>query len=333
MKILFYCSLPFSLAHGGQAIQIERTMAALAEIGVTVEPWRWWDAKQTGDLIHYVGVMPVEQIEFARQKKVKVVIANILTAQGSQNRWQRGLRRVFRWGVENFAPRAMAHAFGWESYRRADGLIANTLWEKYLLEYKFSADPAKIHLITNGVEAAFFDAPATPRGQWLVCTATITERKRVLELARAAVRARTPLWVIGQAYSNQDPYAAAFLELAKKEPQLIRYEGGVSDRHELAKIYRSARGFVLLSTMETLSLSAQEAVTCECPLLLSDLPWARCSFPEAQFTPVAGSEEQTAKDLRAFYDQAPQLAPLPKPPTWRAVAEDLRQVYARVLAQ
>ena len=34
MKILFNCSLPFGLAHGGQAIQLHQTMAALTAIGV-----------------------------------------------------------------------------------------------------------------------------------------------------------------------------------------------------------------------------------------------------------------------------------------------------------
>src|SRR4051812_13283683 len=108
MKILVNCTLPFALAHGGQAIQIQRTIASLAEIGVAVEPLRWWDEQQTGDLIHYFGLMPVDQIYFARQKKMKVIIANLLTEQGSQTPLQRGARRAFRWGVEHFAPRTIA---------------------------------------------------------------------------------------------------------------------------------------------------------------------------------------------------------------------------------
>ena len=84
MKILVYCTLPFALAHGGQAIQIQQTMAALAGIGVEVEPQRWWDETQTGDLILYFGRMPAHHILFAHQKGIKVVISDLLTAQGSQ---------------------------------------------------------------------------------------------------------------------------------------------------------------------------------------------------------------------------------------------------------
>jgi glycosyltransferase involved in cell wall biosynthesis len=333
VKILVNCTLPFALAHGGQAIQIQRTLAALADIGVEAEPLRWWDAHQTGGLIHYFGLMPVDQIHFARQKKIKVVIANLLTAQGSQTPWQRRARRIFRWGVENFAPRTMAAAFGWEPYRLADALIALTPWEKHLMEYKFGASPEKIFVVPNGVEEPFFQAPKTARGEWLVCTATITGRKRVLELAQAAVAAQTPTWIIGQAYADNDPYAQKFFTLARQNPRFIRHEGAVGDRAELAKIYRAARGFVLLSSMESLSLSALEAAACECPLLLSDLPWARSSFTgAAEFCPVTDSTAQTAAALKNFYAAAPQLPPPPKPATWRDVAGQLKSVYEKVLA-
>ena len=333
MKILFNCCLPFALAHGGQAIQLERTMAALTQIGVDVEPLRWWDAAQTGDLIHYAGIMPMEQIEFCRRKKIKVVIANLLTAQGSQTPWQRGVRRVFRWGVENFAPRICTHLFGWESYRQADALIALTSWEKELMAFKFGARPENIFVVTNGVEPEFFAAPQTPRGEWLVCTATITERKRVLELAQAAVAAQTPVWIIGSAYAQNDPYAEKFFALAKANPKFIRYEGSINDRAALAKIYRAARGFVLLSAMESLSLSALEAAACECPLLLSDLPWARSSFSVGtQFCPVTDSVAATADALKKFYAAAPQLPAPPQPATWPEVAAQLKAVYEKVLA-
>ena len=333
MKILVNCTLPFALAHGGQAIQIERTIAALNEIGVTAEPLRWWDEKQTGDLIHYVGIMPVEQIQFARQKKIKVIIANLLTAQGSQTPLQRGARRVFRWGVENFAPRVMAHAFGWESYRQADALVALTAWEKQLMAYKFGAAPEKIFVVPNGVEPEFFAAPKTARGEWLVCTATITERKRVLELAQAAVQAETPVWILGKAYAQNDAYAQKFFALAKAHPKFIRYEGGVNDRVTLAKIYRAARGFVLLSSMESLSLSALEAAACECPLLLSDLPWARSSFAVGtQFCPVTDSVSATATVLKKFYAAAPNLPSPPRPATWPDVARQFQAIYQKVLA-
>jgi len=333
VKILVNCTLPFALAHGGQAIQIQRTMAALTEIGVAVEPLRWWDEAQTGDLIHYFGRMPADQIHFAHQKKIKVIMAELLTAQGSQTGAQRLARKVFRWSAENLAPRGFAAAFNWEPYRLADGFIALTSWEKHLMEHKFGAEPGKIFVVANGVENVFFQSPKAERGPWLVCTATITERKGVCELAATAVAAQTPVWIIGRAYAETDAYAQKFFALAKQNPKFIRYEGAISDRAELAKIYRAARGFVLLSSMESLSLSALEATACECPLLLSDLPWARSAFSVgAELCPVTRSTAVTAAALRKFYDATPSLPTPPKPATWTDIAQQLKSVYEKVLA-
>lgn len=333
MKVLFNCGLPFALAHGGQAIQIQQTMAALKGIGVTVEPLRWWDESQTGDLIHYFGRMPPEQIRFAHQKRIRVVMGELLTGAGSQTNFQRLARRIFRWGAERLAPRGFAAAFQWESYQLADGFTALTSWEKHLMQYKFDASPEKIFVVPNGVEEVFFQSAATLRDQWLVCTATITERKCVLELAQAAILAKAPVWIIGKAYDDNDAYAQKFFALAKANPQFIRYEGPINDRARLAKIYRAARGFVLLSTMESLSLSALEAAACECPLLLSDLPWAHSSFPgAAEFCPVTKSTATTASALEKFYAAAPQLPRPPKPGTWTDVARQFKVVYEKVLA-
>ncbi len=334
MKILANSSLPFALAHGGHAIQIQQTLGALQNIGVEIEPVRWWDENQTGDLIHYFGRMPAEQIRFAHQKRIKVLMADLLTAPGSQTKTQRLARRIFRWGAENIAPRGFAAAFLWEPYQLADAFIALTAWEKHLMQYKFNAKSEKIFVVPNGVEEVFFQSPKTARGEWLVCTATITERKCVRELALAAVAAQTPVWIIGKAYADTDAYAQKFFQIANQNPKFIRYEGAINDRARLAEIYRAARGFVLLSTMESLSLSALEAAACECPLLLSDLPWARSTFTgSAQFCPVTNSLGITAAALRKFYDAAPQLPCPPRPATWPDVARQLKSVYEKVLAQ
>jgi glycosyltransferase involved in cell wall biosynthesis len=121
------------------------------------------------------------------------------------------------------------------------------------------------------------------------------------------------------------------LELTRKHPQLIRYEGPVADRAKLAQIYREARGFVLLSTMETLSLSAGEAAACGCPLLLTDLPWARTSFSkDATYCPVA-SAQKSAGFLKEFYQRAPSLPVPPRPLSWVDVAQRLKGIYEKLL--
>jgi glycosyltransferase involved in cell wall biosynthesis len=333
VKILTNCSLPFSLAHGGQAIQIERTMSALNEIGVETEPLRWWDERQTGDVILYFGRMPVDHIRFAQRKNIRTVMAELLTAQGSRSASQLRRQKMISRLIARLVPRSFISAFNWDSYRMANAFVALTSWEKQLMEYLFNATPEKVFVVPNGVEEIFFQAPKCERGPWLVCTATITERKRILELAEAAVAAQTPLWILGRAYADDDPYAQRFFRLAKRHPKLIRFEGAISDRARLAEIYREAHGFVLLSTMESLSLSALEAAAGECPLLLSDLPWARSTFAHsASYCPVARTST-TATVLRQFYDAAPTLPRPPRPATWKEVAEQFKSVFEKVLNQ
>ena len=103
MKIILDCHVPAMLAHGGAQIQIGQTQRALQAIGVEAEFMRWWDAAQTGDLIHFFGRMPADQIRFAQKKGLKVVMAELLTASGSQNAAQRlaaapsaGRRKILR---------------------------------------------------------------------------------------------------------------------------------------------------------------------------------------------------------------------------------------------
>ncbi len=335
MKVLINCPIPFMLAHGGAQIQIEQTAAALKQNGVDVDFVRWWDGGQKTDLIHYWGRMPADHIRLAHQKGIKVIIGELLTAQGSRSSAQLRRQKFISRTVERFAPSSFTAAFNWESYRLADAFIAMTPWEKHLMNFVFSAPLEKIVIVPNGVEEVFLTAPPAVRGPWLVCTATLTERKRVLELAQAAVHAQTPVWIIGKAYAESDPYARRFYALAKEHPKLICTDSPpMADRAGLAKIYRAARGFALLSTMETRSLAAEEAAACECPLLLSDLSWARSTFEDrASYCPVTNSIERTATALRKFYDAAPNLPLPPKPPTWNEIGRQLKTIYERVLNQ
>jgi len=333
VKILFFCGVPFGLTHGGAQIQIEQTKIGLENVGVEVEWFRWWDDQQTGDVLQYFGRIPTWMIPAAHTKGMKVAMMELLTGQGSRSM---GRLRMQKWvyrlaaGVQRVRPGLTLPA---DSYRYADACMALTEWEKFLMIYVYGAAPEKTYVTPNGVEDAFFESqPAAGRSPWLVCTATITGRKRVLELAQAAIRARTPVWVIGKPYSETDGYARRFIELARQNPQYVRYEGPVSDRRKVAEIYRAARGFVLISAMESMSLSALEAAACHCPLLLSDLPWARSVFNEtASYCPATGSVEATAAALRRFYDAAPDLKPPPKPLDWKEVGQQFKTIYEGML--
>jgi len=333
MRILFDYSEPALLTHGGLLTQIKQTKAALETLGCQVDYVRWWDETQGADILHYFCRTIPRHVRFAQAKGIKVVLGELLTGQSSRPRWQLCLQRQTMRLMRAVVPDRFMESFGWESHRLADAHVALTEWEAHLQNYLFDVPTESIRVIPNGVEEVFLQAPATERGKWLVCTVTITERKRVLELAQAAVEAQTPLWVIGKAYSEIDPYGRKFLELAKAHPETLRYEGPITDRSKLARAYRESRGFALLSSCESLSLSALEAAACECPLLLSDLPWARTAFKDrASYCPLTDSTRRTAQVLRRFYDAAPQSPIPPNPLSWTEVAKQVKALYESLLA-
>ena len=329
MKVLFDHQLPFALAHGGLRIQIERTKSALEAAGVEVEYLRWWDAAQRGDIIHFFGRANPSHIEFAHAKGMKYVMSDLLTGQGSRTRTQLRVQSALEKFLRAIVPPTFLANFRWDSYTAADAVVVLTAWEAEIVRILFGTPTRRLHIVPNGVEPEFFRRPGVEeiRDEELVCTATITGRKRVLELAEAAILAKVPVRVLGAPYGKNDPYFLKFVRLAGQHPDLVRYAGPVHDRGELACIYNKARGFVLLSTMESLSLSALEAAAAGCPLLLSDLPWARCTFGDnATYCPLANTE-RTAEKLQDFHRQAPRLPVPPPPSTWDAVAGQLVAIY------
>jgi len=334
VKVLFDHPNPFLLAHGGFQTQIEQTKKALGVVGVEVEWLRWWDDQQKGDLIHYFGRAHPAYIRQAQAKGMKVVMSELLTGLGSRRAMARKLQKLFMIVASRVLPKEFTARLCWDAYQLADASIALTSWEKKLMVEIFSAKPEKVHVVPNGVEEVFFSKleSKAEKSKYLICTATITERKRVVELAEAAIIGQVPVWVIGEPYSKEDPYYLKFLSVIKSSKGVLRYEGGVSDRAGMASIYQGALGFVLLSSMESLSLSALEAAAGGCPLLLAELPWARTSFgSRATYSPM-GSREEEARKLKEFYHGIEKVPRPPVPCRWGDVGKQLYRIYEGLLA-
>jgi glycosyltransferase involved in cell wall biosynthesis len=335
MKVLFDANLPFALAHGGAQIQIEQTKKGLEEAGVEVEWLRWWDEAQKADVMHFFYRPHPAILRMAAKKGVKTVFCELLTGLGSRSAGSRWAQKVLIEISKRGLPSAFIERLCWDAYQLADASIALTSWEKELMVNMFSAKPDRVHVVPNGVEDVFFrdikSKSQNLKSKYLVCTATITERKRVVELAEAAIMAQVPVWIIGEPYSKKDRYYKKFLSVISGVGELVRYEGGISSREKMASIYHNASGFVLLSAMESLSLSALEAAAGGCPLLLAELPWARASFgSRATYSPL-GSRQGEARKLQEFYNGIEKVPRPPLPCRWVEVGKQLRTIYGRLL--
>jgi glycosyltransferase involved in cell wall biosynthesis len=333
VKVVFDHPNPFLLAHGGFQIQIEQTKKALEAAGVEVEWLRWWDDGQKGDLIHYFGRPHSVYIQQAHAKGIKVVMSELLTGLGSRSGMARKAQKIFMNVAKKTLPHEFITRFSWEAYQTVDACIALTTWEKELMVEMFSARTEQVHVVPNGVEEIFFPQTESKaeKSKYLVCTATITERKRVVELAEAAMMARVPVWIIGEPYSKEDPYYRKFLSVVRTSGETVRYEGGISERSTMAAIYQNAPGFVLLSSMESLSLSALEAAAGGCRLFLADLPWARSSFGAMATYSRFSSKQEEAQNLKTFYQNRDKAPKPPRPCRWGDVGKQLAKIYEALL--
>jgi glycosyltransferase involved in cell wall biosynthesis len=319
------------LAHGGFQIQIEQTKIALEDLGVEVEFLRWWDASHRGDLIHFFGLPLPTYPELAHKKGIKLVITHLLGGLGARSAQKRFLQGIIVGTALRTLPATALARMGWSTWQIADAYIAVTQWEAKLMTTVFRVPAERVHVVPNGVNDLFFEQPLAERGHWLVTTASILPVKRLVETAQAAVIAQTPYWVIGRPFSESDTYYQEFSRLCRESPKILRYDNLMRTQAELAQVYRQARGFVLLSRWETQSLSALEAAASECPLLLSDLPWAHSTFGEHVSYCPGTSTERTAACLRRFYDKTPLMQPPPKPLKWSEVGQMLKHIYEQVL--
>jgi glycosyltransferase involved in cell wall biosynthesis len=326
MKIVIDHHSPFILAHGGFQIQIEQTYKALLGMDAQVEMMRWWDDKQAPNLIHFFGKANTGYLQKAKSKGIATVVSELHTGLGSHSRTKKYIQSKVIGAVKRFMP-PLANRMNWDSYDHADAIIALTTYEAKLIKNIFHADRKRVHVVPNGVDDVFFQTANSPREDWLLCTATITERKRVNELAQAAKAAGLKLKVLGRPYSEKDPYFMNFIDIVASSRGLVEWHGEITDRATLADYYRKARAFVLASTMESQSLSALEAAACQCPLILTDLPWARTTFgPSAVYLPNIGHINTLAPALcEALVRSATK--PPPRVLSWVEVADRLIGIY------
>jgi glycosyltransferase involved in cell wall biosynthesis len=333
MKVLFSNSLPFFLAHGGTQTLMEAVMRELAGLGVEVEPERWWDENQKGDVIHYFNRPVLLNVQLAQQKGFKVVMTELLDQTASRTRAQLLAQRSLTKLARALLPPGLLARLGWEVYGQLDAMLYAVEHEWEVAQYLFGARSEKGHVIPHGLEAETLRQLALPQREedYLVSVATIHPRKNSVLLAQAALRARTPVVFLGKPYAADDPY---FLEFNKwVDGKIVRYPGFVS-AEEKCRYLRGARGFALLSQYESGCIAVYEAAAAGLPLLLSDLPWASKVYGKARAVKFVRLPSVTgiAADLETFYASAHRQPGTTFPLlTWRQVAEKYLAVYRSIL--
>jgi glycosyltransferase involved in cell wall biosynthesis len=333
MKILFEVSVPFWLAHGGSQVVTESLMRELPGLGVEVEPARWWDSSQRGDLIHYVERPLALNVRLAHEKGYKVVVTEWLDQTASRAAWKLQGQKLLITAARRLLGNMTAR-LGWSVYREADAFVFALENERRVASHLFGLPPERGHVIGHGLEVEALRALAEPAPQedYLLCVATIAPRKNSLLLARAARLANVPVLFLGKPYAEDSPYYKEFLGLV--DGRNVRHGGFVPEAEKHARM-RSARGYVHLSQFESGCIAVYEAAAAGLPLLLSDLPWARHGYPANTGTRhiAPTSVEEVARGLKEFHAQA-RRSPKPTFPveSWRGIASRYLTIYQGLLA-
>ena len=328
MKILFDHPSPFLLAHGGFQIQIEQTKAALESIGVEVEWLRWWDAGQTGELIHFFSVPRVFYLKQAASRRIPVVTTALFSETCNRPRWKLGLQGL----VTNLI---LGMPFGngnkeqlnWKAYRLCPRLIVGLEAERRVLVKAFGVRPSAITVVPLGLPEAYLKVgPGSRSESYLISPGTITPVKKQVELALLAKTAQVPVLFVGKPYHSNDCYWQRFQSLI--DEKYVHYKPHVEEMEQMIGLYQSARGFVLFSEFENWSLVASEAVACGLPLLVPKQNWSKERFGnQARYFDHHRSSKNVSV-LQQFYKDCPSLsAPAIKLWSWPEIACQLKDVY------
>jgi glycosyltransferase involved in cell wall biosynthesis len=332
MKVIFYHANPFFLAHGGTQTLVEALMREIAGLGVEVEPARWWDERQRGDILHFINRPGSSLVQGARQKGFKTVMTENIDQTSSRPTFQLWLRR-FAFQCDRTMGGPLSLRLNMEVYQLLDATVYVVELERQVAHYLYATPLDRSRVIPHGLdEDALTDlAKPEPESDYLISVATIIPRKNPVLLAQAARLAQVPIVFLGKPFDENDPYFQQFKKLV--EGRFVRYPGFVS-RDEKHRLIRGARGFALLSQFESGCIAVYEAAAAGLPLLLPNLPWAARVYQDVrdkQFLSLQTAEGLAPK-LRQFYQRAHRQPGQSFPiMSWRDVGRRYVELYESVL--
>ena len=327
MKVLLDVDHSFAWAHGGVQTIAENLLRLLPQFGVEVEPLRWWDAKQNGDLLH-TFYMPRGVHLLAKKKGMKIVCNVFLDYLASNGHLELTAKRLFIPAFKKVF-RNYARELGWYFGQIADAVIFPSQYEMILGKRLFGVSREKSHVILHGVSQNCLDqGQSIERGDFLLSLGTIHKRKNSVLLAELARELRIPMVFAGRPYA-EDVYFNEFRSLV--DGGHVIYKGFVDEETKL-ELLRRAKGFISLSLIESGCIAVLEALACGCPVLLPSLPWARSIYKDYATFGYIKNKKKLKRQIDAFYRQpGGNLKPFPIL-SWKDVVAAYLSVYEIALS-
>jgi glycosyltransferase involved in cell wall biosynthesis len=322
LTVGFIGGVPGVLGGGGLELQMERTAAALEELGHRVRRVECAPPGTELDVLHGFHAEPAlwHLLPHWSRSRCALVCSPVLPIRPRRD--ERMLRISARLPVVTTARMRR------EVIARADAVVALTEYERGVLVSVFGAGPARVAVVGNGVDPVPERPPpgGLPTGEFLLMAGTVSARKRQLDVARG-LAGRIPVVVAGGIQGDAGERAA--LEEGLRAAGAV-WLGEVRAQPELRALQRAAAAVVLLSEAEAQPLVLLEALAAGTPVVASDLPAHRelRDRHPGWVTLVRGPEDV----LPAWRELAGRdRGPAPRIDTWGGVAARLADVYAAAI--
>ncbi len=322
MKVIFDVGHPFAWADGGASVLCERVMQGLRARGVEVEPLRWWDRKQSGDLLQTFRV-PDNVTRFAAVKGLKIFAYVFLDGITSASWWS-VMARAARNRIARTAFPAIADQLGYRMAEFVSGFVVPSAAEIPYLHALYGVDFSRTRAILHGVDSVYKRTRWTGGGDYLISIGTICRRKNSLVLAKLANDLQIPIKFVGNVQDVDSEYGTAFR--GEAEGRFVEHHPGLGEDEKIA-LMQAARGYVLLSNGESGSIATLEAFAMGMPVILPAYAWATGIYSgHAQFVSMRNAAT-TAYDLKTSYWNIKASSTFPVD-TWDEVAGRYLTFYA-----
>lgn len=302
------------------APQGTRTEALISTLVAVLHAWR-----HGADAVHIHAVGPALMAPLARLLGLKVLLTHH-GADYARAKWGRMARGMLKLGE-------------WFGMHFANVVICVSPSLAVTMGKRFPSAKDRIVFIPNGVSSP--ESPDRPpaevlaslgleAGRFILCVARLVPEKGIDYLIEAfRESADDRVLVIAGSGAKGDKYAEDLMARGGGAVRML----GMQPRSTLGVLYRNAAMFVLPSWHEGLPIAALEALSCRCPVLLSDIqPNRDIGLPDACYFPVGNkaalSRRLTERPARTTGD----LVGVPLM-DWDEVAMRTSVHYRRLLAR
>jgi len=352
---------------GGDTIQMYKTMAALEDLGLTVE-FRFihdLDNLPAYDIAHIFNIQMPEfswtAFKALQEKDIPVVLSSIYwdmfaqwfevaSTQLALWRWLTRLLGKSRAGKIYIAwqNKKSPRTTQWQIQRRlleqATRVLPNSQAEADLLQntFRFGDDfQQKVDIIPNAIDLALYQQLPEPNQEFLknygvqdfvLQVGTIYSTKNQLGLIEALYDLPAPLVFIGQVRETESDYVGTCRVLAEERGNVIFIDR--VDHSELPGIYALAAVHALPSWRETPGLVSLEAAAAGCRIVTTSIGSTRDYFGDQAWYCHPGDLSSIRHAVRAAL-QAPPSTTLRQrilnEYSWQRAAEATLASYQKVL--